>query len=109
MREALKKFLRLVKRRAYTVAMKLSAYLSHRGKKSELARAIGAQPQLVWQWAAGVKPVPIWRCAAIEGATGGVVTRQELRPADWHEIWPELAPALANTAHPATENVAQGV
>jgi len=28
---------------------------------------------------------------ALEHATGGAVTRQELRPADWQQIWPELA------------------
>lgn len=27
----------------------------------------------------------------IESASGGTVTRQELRPDDWQEIWPELA------------------
>lgn len=27
----------------------------------------------------------------IEHASGGAVTRQELRPDDWKEIWPELA------------------
>lgn len=27
----------------------------------------------------------------IEQASGGVVTRQVLRPDDWMEIWPELA------------------
>lgn len=30
-------------------------------------------------------------CVGIEKATGGVVTRQELRPDDWFLIWPELA------------------
>ena len=26
----------------------------------------------------------------IEKATGGRITRRELRPKDWHEIWPEI-------------------
>lgn len=30
-------------------------------------------------------------CVAIEQSTAGAVTRQELRPDDWHLIWPELA------------------
>jgi DNA-binding transcriptional regulator YdaS (Cro superfamily) len=30
-------------------------------------------------------------CVVIERATGGVVTRQDLRPADWERIWPELS------------------
>lgn len=29
-------------------------------------------------------------CAGLEIVTGGAVTRQELRPDDWHRIWPEL-------------------
>ena len=35
--------------------------------------------------------VPIEHCAAIERATAGAVTRQDLRPNDWESIWPELA------------------
>jgi len=31
------------------------------------------------------------RCPAIERATNGAVRRQDLRPDDWHLIWPELA------------------
>jgi len=30
-------------------------------------------------------------CRKLEDITKGMVTRQELRPRDWHEIWPELA------------------
>lgn len=30
-------------------------------------------------------------CTAIERATSGMVSRQDLRPNDWHQIWPELA------------------
>ncbi len=32
-------------------------------------------------------------CADIERESGGVVTRMDLRPDDWHRIWPELAAA----------------
>ncbi|MDP2827873.1 MAG: YdaS family helix-turn-helix protein [Sulfuricellaceae bacterium] len=32
---------------------------------------------------------------AIEQATSGQVTRQDLRPDDWHLIWPELIPTEA--------------
>ena len=88
--------------------MKLSAYLSLHGSKAKLGRAINAQPQLVWQWATGVRPVPVRRCLAIELETGGAVTRIDLRPDDWQEYWPELAPALANTDQAATETVASG-
>ena len=36
-------------------------------------------------------------CVAIERATNGAVTRRDLRPNDWHLIWPELIDA----DHPA--------
>ncbi|WP_236596881.1 transcriptional regulator [Paraburkholderia hiiakae] len=34
-------------------------------------------------------------CVAIERESSGAVTRRDLRPADWHEIWPELAAKAA--------------
>ena len=37
-------------------------------------------------------PSPV-NCVAIEQATGGKVTRKDLRPHDWASIWPELAAA----------------
>lgn len=83
--------------------MKLMDYLSKHGSQTELARAINAQPQLVWQWANTVRPIPIERCVPIERATGGAVTRKDLRPDDWQSIWPELA-----TTQP-TEPAAAGV
>jgi DNA-binding transcriptional regulator YdaS (Cro superfamily) len=63
------------------------------GGKSSLARAIGVTPQMVSQWARveKPKPIPVTRCIAIEQATGGAVTRKDLRPNDWHLIWPEFA------------------
>lgn len=91
----------MLKRVAYTVAMKLKDYVAERGVTASLARQIGAQPQLMWQWASGVRPVPIERCVAIERATEGAVTRRDLRPDDWHEIWPELADLETNTPHPS--------
>ena len=57
---------------------------------------------MVSQWASGTKPVPIERCPAIERATSGAVTRRDLRPDDWHCIWPELI----TPAHPAPQQEA---
>ena len=72
--------------------MKLSEFTSQeRGGQSRLAEMIGVPPQLMYQWARGVRPVPIERCVAIERATNGAVTRRDLRPDDWADIWPELA------------------
>ncbi|WP_198969026.1 transcriptional regulator [Xylophilus sp. ASV27] len=49
-------------------------------------------------------PSPV-NCVAIEYATGGRVTRKDLRPHDWACIWPELAcqptPLPPATLHPA--------
>lgn len=59
--------------------MDLKTYVSERGRQTWLAQQIEAQPQLVWQWANGVKPVPADRCPGIERASDGAVTCEELR------------------------------
>jgi len=70
------------------------------GGVNELARRIGVGQSVVSNWRAR-KSVPPEHCAAVEIATKGAVTRRELRPDDWHRIWPELvtknhpAPAAA--------------
>jgi len=60
------------------------------GGMGVLSRLLGVSAPTVSQWKSGVRPIPIERCAAIEKITGGKVTRQEMRPKDWHLIWPEL-------------------
>jgi len=53
------------------------------GGQSELARRIGGglKQAHVWGWLhRGQKVVPAEHCQAIERATGGLVTRYELRP-----------------------------
>lgn len=60
------------------------------GSKSALARLVGVTPPTVQQWANGERPVPPERCVLIERVTGGAVGRRDLRPDDWHLIWPEL-------------------
>ncbi|MCU0920183.1 MAG: helix-turn-helix domain-containing protein [Burkholderiaceae bacterium] len=69
------------------------------GGQTDLGRALGCPPQLVSQWCRKVRPVPLDRCPDIERATSGAVTRRDLRPDDWHRIWPELV----NDEHPAPE------
>ena len=44
---------------------------------------------LEWRDNDNVK-IPIKRCVQIEQLTNGAVTRKDLRPDDYHEIWPEL-------------------
>lgn len=75
--------------------MNLSDWISNkRGRASQLAHWLGlrnpANPVLVYQWSKGTRPVPIERCCSIEEFTFGEVRRWDLRPDDWHRIWPEL-------------------
>jgi len=80
--------------------MNLSEYFSRDDALtvSGLRKAIGAKSDLqIRQWLhgyAGRIPGPAY-CVAIERATGGLVTRLELRPHDGHLIWPEFADQLA--------------
>lgn len=72
--------------------MKLSEYLSQgRGRKAAMAKALGIKPPNVTDWAKGERPVPKMYGALIEQITGGQVTRQEMFPDEWQQIWPELA------------------
>ena len=101
--------------------MKLHDYLDSGGATAlELAAKVGVSPAQMRQWVygyAGRIPGPA-NCVAIERATGGKVTRKDLRPDDWFLIWPEMdgAQAIADAqiqpqapashALAATENVA---
>ncbi|KDD44749.1 DNA-binding helix-turn-helix protein [Bordetella bronchiseptica OSU095] len=73
--------------------MDLNRYLNREDATSAaaLAREVGVSPALVYQWRTGRRPVPVEHCAAIERATGGEVSRRDLRPGDWSRVWPELA------------------
>lgn len=79
--------------------MNLNQWLSdERGRNQRIAAELAVSGSLITQWAAG-KPVSAERCVPIEEATGRAVRRWDLRPDDWHRIWPELigregAPAI---------------
>lgn len=77
-----------------------------RGRSLAVAHALGVTPPVVSDWVTGKKGVPLERCVQIERATNGEVTRRELRPDDWQNIWPELAKSPASTAQTATESIA---
>ena len=61
------------------------------GSQAELARTLGVSCGTVNQWVKGSRPIPANRAVAIERATGGLVTRQEMFPDTWQDVWPELA------------------
>lgn len=72
--------------------MDLKTYIStaERGTAAKLAAALGVSPSYLSQMTAGSSPISPERCVAIERATDSSVTRKDLRPNDWHLIWPEL-------------------
>lgn len=57
---------------------------------TEFARKMGRSPSQVYHWKVGLKPVPLELCTVFEAASNGLVMRWDLRPDDWHLIWPEL-------------------
>lgn len=64
------------------------------GSQSALGRKLGRSQALVYKWLNSANPLGPAHCSAIERVTGGAVTRRDLRPDDWQEIWPELAGRL---------------
>jgi DNA-binding transcriptional regulator YdaS (Cro superfamily) len=82
--------------------MNLAAFLTsaQRGTAASIARALGVHPVMVSQWASGLKEVPAERCTSLERATDSLVRRWDLRPKDWHLIWPELIDADGAPAVP---------
>lgn len=72
--------------------MTLREYLdrAERGGAASLSRRIGVSMSYLSQMAAGSCSVSPRRCVEIEQATDGAVGRRDLRPHDWHRIWPEL-------------------
>ena len=75
--------------------MNLSVYLDklERGQKKELADALGVSSAYLYQMATARRPVPPDLAPTIEQNTGNSVRRWDLRPDDWHRIWPELVGA----------------
>ena len=64
------------------------------GSKKSLAQSIKVSAAAVTPWISNdpkkMQLVPPIRCVLIEQVTNGQVTRKDLRPDDWHLIWPEL-------------------
>ena len=84
--------------------MKLNKYFRAKASLSvaELAARIGVSEAQLRQWThgyAGRQPGPA-NCVAIERETEQRVRRWDLRPGDWHLIWPEL---IGQEGAPAVE------
>ena len=81
--------------------MDLRTYLDKagHGASRRMAQALGAYASDVSNWASGRRKPGVAVCVAIEQHTSGEVTRRDLRPDDWQDIWPELA-----EVSPATTN-----
>lgn len=87
----------------YYWCMTLNEYLQKEFKSaSELARDLRVPPSMVYQYRKGIRSVPIKRCLEIERVTDGLVSRKDLRPNDWYEIWPELAVNESSQPHSQT-------
>lgn len=69
--------------------MKLNTYFKTNMQIS-FAAALNVTPGMVSHWVSGRRPVNPAQCVLIEQVTEGSVTRKDLRPDDWHLIWPEL-------------------
>lgn len=88
--------------------MKLKDYLRTPGAMTvaQLRAAAGVKSDAqVRQWQHGYagRLPSASSCVAIERATAGAVRRWDLRPTDWHQIWPELIGVEGAPAVPADE------
>ena len=92
----------------------LKTWLSaERGRGVRLAAHLHVPPSFVAKMASGDKSIPLEHASAIERFTAGAITRRDIRPDDWQDIWPELAesepkptPAPAHQAQAAIKSEA---
>ncbi len=72
--------------------MDLKTYLSGLGQETResVARACGTTWGHMRNVSYGLRPCSPELSASVERATKGEVMRWDLRPDDWHQIWPEL-------------------
>ena len=68
-----------------------------RGRQAALAAFLNVPAPNVCSWVSGQKQPSIKTAVAIEQFTGGKVTRKDLFPTDWQQIWPELAEPAASS------------
>jgi DNA-binding transcriptional regulator YdaS (Cro superfamily) len=80
-----------------------------RGGVASLAALLGVTPVYLSQLSARQDGrVPSAElCVRVEGATERAVRRWDLRPDDWHRIWPELIGTLGAPAVPSAQPQAE--
>lgn len=64
-------------------------------ERQEFAESVGTTPKHLTNVSYGRRTLDEKVCVAIEQKTSRIVTRQEMRPDDWHLIWPELQQVTA--------------
>lgn len=78
------------------------------GGAGKLAAAIGVGQPSISNWRARGTTPDAAHCVSIERATEGAVTRRDLRPDDWHLIWPELAEAATAPVRSEAQEATHG-
>jgi len=58
--------------------------------QAQLAERIGSSAAYVSQISTGHRRASPRMAVKIEAASGGLVSRRDLRPDDWREIWPDM-------------------
>lgn len=83
--------------------MQLADYLqAERGRCASVAARLGIAPAYLSQIASGVRKAhPALAREIEEECSPGAVRRWDLRPDDWHRIWPELV-GTAGAPAPST-------
>lgn len=86
--------------------MKLTDYLKSgsrqesKEKRKQLADKVGVNVVYLSHLCSGFRKPSAHLANAIEEATGGQVTRKELRPDDFMQIWPDLLSAAQKKSDP---------
>lgn len=70
---------------------KFNRVIKHFGSPTKTALALGVTVQAICFWRDGERQINPKICVLSEKLTDGKVTRKDLRPKDFAEIWPELA------------------
>ena len=88
--------------------MKLAEYLKPLGltARADLAEQAGTSWLHLRNIAFSAKACGIQLAVDVERATAGAVRRWDLRPDDWHRIWPELIDTEGAPAVPAAQEAA---